>query len=272
MLNHEHFETLCVLAVTGQLAGGELLELTEHCESCSSCCLYTAELAEISSTLLLSPHQNATRIRVPAGMYNRFILQGQREGISLLSSPRIGMRAKPIAVALTASLALLIILLPLFRRTQPPDQPNSLREERAAVGQSMLRAPFTSTVRIRKPVKVLSGHTRLRELRHPAFADGQRHELPPLPLLSSGPVPGLRFYVPASRAAAYLASENYPWVSLAAASGGRNSPLIVRPFADTAPKSAFRFNPQLIHVAYVGHPPDFLVVPRPLTFQIPTTQ
>ena len=33
MDRHEHFETLCVLAVTGQSAGRELLELTEHCEN-----------------------------------------------------------------------------------------------------------------------------------------------------------------------------------------------------------------------------------------------
>ncbi len=274
MPDHEHFETFCALVVTGQLAGGELLEFTEHCESCSACRHDVIELAGISSILLSARHQDATRIRAPDGMYDRFVSRWQREGIRLRYSPQIGRRAKPIFIALTMSLALLIGFLLLFHSSSwTPLQvdSSSLRERQAAPDQSMLKsAPNPTTADGGRPEKSSSRHVKARQLKHRGFFNNQGPRLPQTPLLAFGQAPGLRFYVPTSRGPAYPVSGTYPWSNVAAAYG-RNSTLIIRPFAAEA-EAVFRLDPQLMHVAYVSHPPDFIRSPRPLTFQLPVTQ
>ena len=270
MDRHEHFETLCVLAVTGQIAGRELLELTEHCETCSSCRLCIADLAEVSSGLLprRASHGGA---RVPPGMYERFATRVQREGIAMHSSPRSEWSPMMFGSAI-AALGCFVLLPALFlqsRSSMENQQPLPAAHQRE-MSQSIASEAISAVATAGTPrTQDISKHARGRRKQSPSIANGPEVRASYLNVGSLISTTGLRFYVPSAQRLGYLNLGAHRSLSFSTVRSDDFS----RPSLDRVAQPVFRFNPQLVHLAYDSSPSDFPTTALPpLRFQIPIAQ
>ena len=267
---HEHFETLCVLAVTGQIAGGELIELTDHCETCLSCRLCIADLAEVSSSLLLGRGSHG-EARVARGMYERFTTRVQREGIAIRSSPRPKWSPAMFGLAVAASVC--FILLPVtflhsrsHTEDRPPWSPANERQVSQPIASRVTSAMETVGVGHSQNI---SKRTRGKRLHSLSMAKDQQVRSSYLNVASSTLTNRLRFYVLSAQPPGYSTFGIRQPLSF---STSRSSDLS-RPSLDRVAQPVFRFDPQLVHLAYGGNPSDFApTAPPPLRFQVPTAQ
>ncbi|WP_213805312.1 zf-HC2 domain-containing protein [Granulicella sp. dw_53] len=83
---HEGFEMLCALFVSGQLAGDEIAELREHVAGCGDCRRSLEEMVEVDCGLA-SAQQSG---RMPKGMQERFVARAVREGVPLRAAASEG--------------------------------------------------------------------------------------------------------------------------------------------------------------------------------------
>ena len=267
---HEHFETLCGLAVTGQIAGRELLELTEHCETCSSCRLCIADFAEVSGSLLLGRASHG-EARVPSGMYERFATRMQRKGIAMRPSP--GSELSPSMCSSAIAALVCFVLLPalfLHSRSSTEDQKPlpvaHQREMSQSIASEVTSAVATAGTRRTQDI---SKHARGRRKRSPSIANGLQVRASYLNVGSLMPTTGLRFYLPPAQSLGYSNVGAHRSLSFSTV----RSEDFSRPSLDRVAQPVFRFNPQLVHLAYSSSPSDFppTALP-PLRFQIPTAQ
>lgn len=82
MNGHEHYEELCALAATGQLAQPELKSLKAHLEDCPCCRVFTDDLMQIGRELT-SLGAERSHVPVPSGMMERFVARARYENIDM---------------------------------------------------------------------------------------------------------------------------------------------------------------------------------------------
>jgi len=87
--DHQHFEELSVLVISGQASAAEIEEYKEHAEKCAGCRQEAGELAAIAQLLTLNDSVKATWENPPAGMTERFMARARAEGIPLTPQPHV---------------------------------------------------------------------------------------------------------------------------------------------------------------------------------------
>jgi hypothetical protein len=110
MTHHEgHFEMLTALAVAGQLAEGELLELEQHAAQCLPCTQRITEMEAASRQLFLLHALTSKVSSTPLGMQERFIMRAMNAGVPLNQATVAHQYANTIRFA-PAAIALILIL------------------------------------------------------------------------------------------------------------------------------------------------------------------
>jgi hypothetical protein len=80
---HDHYEELCALAVSGQLADEESKNLAAHAAACAGCRNLLDDFAQIAAQALPQFAEKHNRLKIPTGMTERFVARGRSEGIPL---------------------------------------------------------------------------------------------------------------------------------------------------------------------------------------------
>lgn len=83
MTQHSHFKAMCALAVSGQLSGSELHELTRHLQQCGDCRILVTEFEQISVGMFSSKEPRHRNCAVPDGMTERFVARAFSAGVPL---------------------------------------------------------------------------------------------------------------------------------------------------------------------------------------------
>ena len=83
LIDHQHYEELCALVVSGQASAAELQEFTEHEETCAECSRERNDFAGIAQLLEMSDSVRAPKHDSPAGMAERFVARARGEGVPL---------------------------------------------------------------------------------------------------------------------------------------------------------------------------------------------
>jgi hypothetical protein len=110
MTHHEgHFEMLTALAVAGQLAEVELLELEQHAAQCLSCAQRRAEMEAASRQLFLLNALTTKVSSTPVGMQERFLMRAIDAGVPL-NQPTVAHRYANIFRLAPVAVALILIL------------------------------------------------------------------------------------------------------------------------------------------------------------------
>jgi anti-sigma factor RsiW len=86
-----HFQYLIALAVSGQISGAELEELSEHMANCSSCSQRMAEMESTNFQLFLTLAADIKKARVSSKMRERFLMSAAHAG-AILSAPSPGFQ------------------------------------------------------------------------------------------------------------------------------------------------------------------------------------
>lgn len=89
LTDHQHYEELAGLVITGQASAAEIEEYNEHAERCADCREDADELAAMAQLLALSDSAKATRENPPAGMTERFVARARAEGIPLTARRQV---------------------------------------------------------------------------------------------------------------------------------------------------------------------------------------
>jgi hypothetical protein len=137
MSGHEHFEELCALAASGQIAAEEWLELREHLEECHSCGETLGDFGNIG-TELLTEYSSSIPDGLQAEMRSRFLERAKEAGTQLADHPVAAphtsgsRRSSVLLYGLMAASVLLAIGVAYSRlRTGPPEA--SLHSEPGAI-------------------------------------------------------------------------------------------------------------------------------------------
>jgi hypothetical protein len=106
--DEKHYEILAALAVAGQLADTELLELEQHAIRCSSCTRRIAEMEATSRRLFMLNALKSKALSTPAGMQERFSICAINAGVPLSRRPLAFIH--PMAFRLASVIALMVVL------------------------------------------------------------------------------------------------------------------------------------------------------------------
>lgn len=105
-IQHDYYERLGALAVSGQLAHDELATLREHTQVCEECRRILADFRYISSQIVAVDPNQPLPAKVPAQMTSRFIARARSEGVALKyperSSARLGWFTRPLVSKVVA--------------------------------------------------------------------------------------------------------------------------------------------------------------------------
>ncbi len=82
-IQHDYYEGLCALAVSGQIAPGEFTALEEHARACDECRSALAAFRRIAAQALPEYATERFPVKAPAGLTSRFIARARTEGIPL---------------------------------------------------------------------------------------------------------------------------------------------------------------------------------------------
>lgn len=83
MIEHDHYEELCALAVTRQIAPDDLQALNEHVETCVPCRNTLRDFRFIANNVVPELATKRLFCAPPVGMTERFIARAHSEGIAL---------------------------------------------------------------------------------------------------------------------------------------------------------------------------------------------
>jgi hypothetical protein len=83
LTDHQHYEELCALIVSGQASSAELQAYTEHAETCAECRRQRSDFAGIAQHLEMSSSGQAPKHDPPTGMAERFVARARAEGVPL---------------------------------------------------------------------------------------------------------------------------------------------------------------------------------------------
>jgi hypothetical protein len=122
---HDYYEGLCALAVSGHLATDGFGELALHMETCADCREALADFSQISAQLLPELAAKRKPLSPPEGMTARFIARAHSEGIPLTESApplRAGkwMRYPAYLLAASVFLAISLTVLKTHRQVASP--------------------------------------------------------------------------------------------------------------------------------------------------------
>ena len=87
MTQHDHYEHLCALASSGQIAPDELKLLKLHMQSCGECRNTYEDFNDIATHVLPEFGVERRSLTTPTGMTARFIARAHSEGIPLSRAP-----------------------------------------------------------------------------------------------------------------------------------------------------------------------------------------
>jgi len=93
LTDHQHYEELSALVVSGQASAAQIEEYNEHAERCAECREDSGELAAIAQLLTLHESAKAIAENPPAGMTEWFVARARAEGIPLSPQRQV---AKPV--------------------------------------------------------------------------------------------------------------------------------------------------------------------------------
>jgi len=118
LTDHQHFEELCALIVTGQASEDHLLEWQEHAQECVECRSLRSDFEQTARAILVSENKQAPRYKVPAGMTERFVAHARTAGIPLSRNeaekqPPVGSFRR-IALSMAIAAAIIALLASLF--------------------------------------------------------------------------------------------------------------------------------------------------------------
>lgn len=128
LTDHQQFEELCALVVSGQACEGELLQWQEHRQDCAVCRQLGREFAQTAQAILASDYKRAPRYKVPSGLTERFVAGARSAGVPLstiraekrLHLPSFRQLAFGVAlVALVALIAFLVLTFALTHHSLP---------------------------------------------------------------------------------------------------------------------------------------------------------
>jgi len=157
MTYHEHYEVLCALAATGQLAGPEKADLDEHCLHCAACRDQLQELVSLGVQLQLDAAIHATSVSMPAGSLERFRARAIREGIAPRTAPA---RPSPFFVMAMVSVIFVIVATLVFmpHGRKAPEHLASINAEQTPSPQSLSASIAARTLipRHSRPVPIHS--------------------------------------------------------------------------------------------------------------------
>ena len=277
MRNHEYFETLCTLAMTGQLSAGELQEFTEHWANCPTCRTLAVQIAEVSSALL-GLDSGIAPSKVPSGMLDRFREQAHREGILLDCSATSLPYSKAMRVGLALYVLGLALLLPSMRHrgTRPMHQPLSDSASAAPPASGTSTVAQTS----RDVVSARPDRTSRRASFHQASSHMQRFRglsssdstlyVPASPKLEfPRSVTTLQFYTSVPQKPTLHALRDYVWRSSTTEPTATLSQVArVSPFDQAGPASPFTGEP--VRLCSFSRSDHLWITPQLFRFQIPS--
>lgn len=142
-IQHEHFEELCALAITGQIAPDDLQTLRAHLESCAECRHVCADFELLSNEVLPALAVQQQPDSGPPGMTARFIARAHSEGIPLANQAKVrwfrqsSVRATAYSMAAMVLLAISVGVLARKKTLQPDDAPQRQASVALAPGSNL---------------------------------------------------------------------------------------------------------------------------------------
>lgn len=116
LTDHQHYEELAGLVITGQASAAEIEEYNEHAERCTDCREDADELAAMAHLLALSDSAKPTGENPPPGMTERFVARARSEGIPLtpqrqVTKPKLSRPwVLPLAAMVVAGVGIWLLL------------------------------------------------------------------------------------------------------------------------------------------------------------------
>lgn len=110
LTDHEHYEELSALVVSGQASAAELEEYSEHAERCADCRGEGGDFAAIAQLLTVSDLGKAVSDNPLAGMTERFVARARGEGVPLAPYPSLKPKLKHWPLRRALSLAAMFVL------------------------------------------------------------------------------------------------------------------------------------------------------------------
>lgn len=110
---HDHYEELCALAVSGQIALAELENLKQHMQGCAECRDILSDFGQIAAQAFPEFASERVPVQAPAGMDVRFLARARSQGIPLRrkTSEPSRKRGAPVRRLIYAATAVAAILL-----------------------------------------------------------------------------------------------------------------------------------------------------------------
>lgn len=122
---HDYYEELCALAISGQIAPDQLKSLKQHLETCADCLSTLADFGEIAGHVIESARRRIS-VDPPSGMTDRFIARAHSEGIPLsakAASRQIASNKKWVRNSALLAAGLILLLLLKIRLTEHANIP-----------------------------------------------------------------------------------------------------------------------------------------------------
>jgi len=160
MTNHEPFEILCALAVTGQLPASEKATFDEHCLQCPACRRQVLDLISVGSQLQFHAALHAISSPMPEGALERFRARAVHEGIALRSGP--ARSSSLYALATAAAVFIIVTTLVLMPGTRKAPE----RLATSSVAPMSARQTLPAAVAKRKPAPRTSKAIHAQLVRH----------------------------------------------------------------------------------------------------------
>jgi hypothetical protein len=111
--NHEHYEELCALAVSGEASRTDLADLKSHLETCPSCRGLADDFTQISAQGLSVLAAKRSQCQIPSGMTQRFVARARSEGIEISrgSAARAGKRNQTVLITAMGAVAAVVLIV-----------------------------------------------------------------------------------------------------------------------------------------------------------------
>jgi hypothetical protein len=87
---HDHYEELCALAVSGQISAQQANDLAEHTTACAGCQILLDDFAQIAAQALPEYCDKHKAARTPIGMKERFLARARSEGLHIGRKSALG--------------------------------------------------------------------------------------------------------------------------------------------------------------------------------------
>ncbi|HWC16087.1 MAG TPA: hypothetical protein VG498_03705 [Terriglobales bacterium] len=176
MPDHNRFEELCALAVTGQISAGDSAELEAHLKTCETCRKAQADFVEIESMWLSAPHEPSLHTYELSSTLTQRILCRMRGAGARFSKPvlknfagrpaifSIPLRSSRVSAYIAGGLALLVVGAALgvefSQHVTPPE-----RKEVAAHMGTVVSAPPIVAQNLSEDAELIAAHDAEEQLR-----------------------------------------------------------------------------------------------------------